>query len=77
MPGNKCQEEVLSLPPMFPAKRFGNFSPCLGDAQRERLDAFRFFFKQKKLCDMAIIFLFSSTEIEGTHSAGFFFKLED
>ena len=30
----KCHEEVLSWRPMFPPKRFGNFSTCLGDAQK-------------------------------------------
>ena len=30
----KYHKEVLSLQPMFPPKRFDNFSPCLGDAQK-------------------------------------------
>ena len=30
----KCHEEVLSLQPMIPPKRFDIFLPCLGDAQK-------------------------------------------
>ena len=30
----KCHEEVLSLQPMIPPKRFDIFSPYLGDAQK-------------------------------------------
>ena len=31
----KCDEQVLSLQPKcFPPKRFDNFPPCLGDAQK-------------------------------------------
>ena len=39
----KRHEEVLSSQPtMFPPKRFDNFPPCLGDAQKIYVDAFRF-----------------------------------
>ena len=41
----KCHEEVLSLQPMIPPKRFDIFSAvCVGCS--EGLDAFRFFFKE-------------------------------
>ena len=30
----KCHEEVLSLHPMFPPKRFDNFFSCLGNTQK-------------------------------------------
>ena len=36
----KCREDVLSLQPMIPPKRFDIFSPCVGCS--EGLDAFRF-----------------------------------
>ena len=43
----KCQEEVLSLQPMIPPKRFDVF-PLTGGCS-EDLGAFRFFFKQRVL----------------------------
>ena len=39
-----CREEVLSLQPMIPYKRF-DISPPLTRGCSEGLDAFRFFFK--------------------------------
>ena len=43
----KCHEEVLSLQPMIPPKRFDVF-PLTGGCS-EGLGAFRFFFKQRVL----------------------------
>ena len=40
----ECHEEVLSLQPMIPPKRFDVLFPCLGLCT-EGLDAFRLFFK--------------------------------
>ena len=42
----KCLEEVLSLQPMIPPKRFDIFPPDWGMLRRY-LDAFRFFIKQR------------------------------
>ena len=42
----KCHEEVLSLQPMIPPKRF-EISPPLTGRSSEGLDALRFFFKHR------------------------------
>ena len=48
-----CHEEVLSLQPMFPTKRFDNFSRCLVSGEcSEGLDAFRYFFKNQLLTSL-------------------------
>ena len=33
----KCHDEILSLQPMMPPKRFDILSPCLGDAQKVQM----------------------------------------
>ena len=42
----ECHEEVLSLQPMIPPKRFDIFPPDWEMLRRSIIDAFRFFFKK-------------------------------
>ena len=42
----KCHEEVLSLQPLIPPKRFDIFPSDWGMLRRSTVGAFRFFFKQ-------------------------------